>query len=168
MRSLWFLNTTPLYWDYTSLEGKKTWPCPSQLCEPRKATWVQGQDEIWEGTRVLSVQPSPSLSTPKCWNSYLLSARIRIMEAFFLSMQFLAQFLHIKNRCKVLSSYWIFLYFSIPIWKIKIMIVSVIGLFEGYKDFFFHFFKLLFSYKATYELLSFNNVFKFFIITYFT
>lgn len=48
------------------------------------------------------------------------------------------------------------------------MIVSVIGLFEGYKDFFFHFFKLLFSYKATYELLSFNNVFKFFIITYFT
>ena len=27
MSSLLFLNTTPLYWDYTSLEGNNTWPC---------------------------------------------------------------------------------------------------------------------------------------------
>ena len=83
MRSLLFLNTTRLYWDYTSLEEKNTRPCPSQLCEHRKAAWIQGQDEVWEGIWILFVQPSPNLSVSKCRNSYLLSAKIRIMEVFF-------------------------------------------------------------------------------------
>ena len=43
------------------------------------------------------------------------------------------------------------------------MILSVIGLFEDYKEFF----SFTSSYKATYELLMFNNGFKFFMIIYF-
>ena len=112
MRSLLFFNTTPLYWDYTSLEEKTHGLALHSFVNTEQPPESKGRMRSGKVYASYLFSPGPISLYPSVETVTSSIARIRIIEVLCVCVFFFPQacrvpgpFLHIKNRCLVFSSY---------------------------------------------------------------